>query len=215
MSISNGQYHSFLSTSHTCCSPACTTVDTWHVPYCSEARPMVSFIFDAPNESWSRNGEHIAEGKNCVFTGLLSTCMLLIAIFSCGSSGLLNHSFPVLAIALKADQINWLWIPKNCLPPVWSSISLADQSACVLYCNSCLFSWSCVLPSRMLFLAIDLRVLLLQRAVTVCQPDYRDSRVTQLSSSGCVWESQKLKFTSPASRCLHFKLLCSTQNGRC
>lgn len=159
MSVSGGQYHSILPISCTCC----TTVDTWCALCYSEARAKVSFLFHASNESWSRNGECIAEGKTSVLTGLLSTCMLLSAGFSCGSAGvpswLLSYSFLVLAVILKADQINWLWMPKSSLPPVWSNVSLADQSTCI----SCLFSWSCVFPSWMLFLAIDLRVLLLQR----------------------------------------------------
>lgn len=52
------------------------------------------------------------EGKTSVLTGLLSTCMLLIAGFPCGSAGvaiwLLSYSFLVLAVILTADQINWL-----------------------------------------------------------------------------------------------------------
>lgn len=159
MSVSNGQYRSILSICCTCF----TTVDKWCALCYSEARAKVSFVFHASDESWSRNGECIAEGNTSVLTELLSTCMLLIAGFSCGSAGvaiwLLSSSFLVLAVILKADQINWLWMLESSLPPVWRRVLLADQSTCI----SCLFSWSCALPSLMLFLAIDLRVLLLQR----------------------------------------------------
>lgn len=141
MSASNRKCHPSLSISHTCCSPVCTT--TQCAPCCSEARATVSFILHVPNGSWSGNGECIAEGKTHVLTELLSMSMLLIAGFSCGSSSLpvwwLTHSFLVLAVSLKANQTNWLWLPKNCLPPVWSNISQADQPTCVVYCNSCLF----------------------------------------------------------------------------
>ena len=64
MALSAGQYHSLLLFSDTHCSPICTIKDKWCALCCSEARVTVSFIFHAPGESWSRNGECIAEGKD-------------------------------------------------------------------------------------------------------------------------------------------------------
>ena len=68
-SFSRGQYRSFLPVSQTRCPPARTAVDTWCAPCRSEATAMVSVIFRASNERWSRNGERIAEGKISVLTG--------------------------------------------------------------------------------------------------------------------------------------------------
>lgn len=190
MSISNGQCRSSLSLPHLCCSPLSPPVDTGHAVCWGEARAMVSCIFHVPNESWLRKGECIAEGTISVCTGLLSAGLLLIAVFSCGSSELptwiLSCFLLVLAVIFKADQANCLWMPKNCLPLVWTNPHVCCTVfhaffLVVFLARSFLSKWcECAASSEF-------------RAFTVCCPDCRDLRETKFRSSGCVWEPQKIE----------------------
>lgn len=183
MCISDGQCCSSPSLSHLCFSPS---MDSGHAPSWTGARAVVSCIFRVPHESWLRRGQCIAEEQLVCVLGCCQQAHCLL-LFSCGSSELpwLSWFSLVLAVVFKADQVNCLWMPKNCSP-------LVRSNPHVVFYISYLFP-GCFLaisfPSKWCEGAASLE----SRAVTVCCPDCRDLRETQLRSSGCVWELQKVE----------------------